>query len=130
MTENRNYRALAAERLAEIADLKLQLESWRRTRDEERALNEAHRQLNGRLREEIAELTETVNRQVQVNSATNQHNIDLGEELEGLKDLCKAQKDLMKRVEWFLMSYPVEGDLAAVTARTELIGALGALTKD
>ena len=127
---SRNYRELAAQRLAEIAEKNLEVEvlkgeitSLKALYQEAKRTSEVHAQEITALNGDIASLQKDVHAAKKL--ATG-HEEDL-RATEGLKE---AQRGLLKRIYWFLVNYPVEGNLAAVSARQGLLGDMQKMEKD
>ena len=52
------------------------------------------------------------------------------EDLRATEGVKEAQRGLLKRIYWFLVNYPVEGNLAAVSARQGLLDDIDKLLED
>ena len=127
---SRNYRLLAAERMALLAEKDLELSELREKLTDQTEINGRHQLLNAELRQEADRLKKDLEREKIVNSnweKVSEDHLQLQMRLEGVKE---AQGSLLKRIYWFLVNYPVEGDLAAVSARQGLLDAIDEINKD
>ena len=127
---SRNYRELAAQRLAELAEKNLEIEvlkgeitSLKALYQEEKRKSEAQAQEILSLDGDIASLKNDVH-------AANKLAAGHEEDLRATEGVKEAQRSLLKRIYWFLVNYPVEGNLAAVSARQGLLDDVDKLLED
>ena len=129
MQNSRNYQHLAAERMARIAELELQLSEWKLKHEEVSQIVETYQIEMLKLNDEVEEL----NKEARLQSAaleTAENLLDIStttiEELDSLK---MAQRALLKQIKWFLASYTVEDDLPAQHALQGLLDNIEELLK-
>ena len=127
---SRNYRELAAQRLAEMAEKNLEVEvlkgeitSLKALHQEAKRTSEAQAQEILALNGDIASLQRDV-------SAAKKLAAGHEEDLRATEGVKEAQRGLLKRIYWFLVNYPVEGNLAAVSARQGLLDDIDKLLED
>ena len=120
----RDYRKLAAQRLADMNVLKLELLALHETLQSLRGDLAASNTAGIASQELIKELSARLGTLSEVEQDHQKLNGELRRELEESSTLLKSQRALLKRIKWFLATYPQKGNDARQRASVELIAAL------
>ena len=120
----RDYRKLAAQRLADMSVLKLELLALYETLQNLRGDLAASNTAGIASQELIKGLSDRVEMLTSVEQEHQKINGELRRELGESSTLLKSQRALLKRIKWFLATYPQKGDDARQRASCELIAAL------